>query len=133
MKLFFTFLALSSVSALTLPSSQVQFQQWTEKHGKEYASIEEENARFEIFEKSLKKIEEINNDSTKTWTAGLNKFSDLTWDEFKYYYLMDQGQNCSATNINGPEFIKKLGNEGKIPEHFDWRKFDAVSPVKDQV
>ena len=104
---------------------------WAQQHGKQYDSLVEKELRYEVYKNNMADIDRINADHTLSWSAGPNKFTDMTWDEFKAAYLMQAGQNCSATEINGPEMIQKAGLD-KIPEHFDWRKYDAVSPVKDQ-
>lgn len=117
--------------ALGKDLSRSEFDLWAIEHSKEYESVVEKQLRFEVFKTNMQKIESINADQTLSWTAGPNKFTDMTWNEFKSAYLMSAGQNCSATSVNGPEMIERL-NLKEIPEHFDWRKFDAVSPVKDQ-
>lgn len=104
---------------------------WAQQHGKQYDSAVEKELRYGVYKNNIADIDRINADPTLSWSAGPNKFTDMTWDEFKAVYLMQAGQNCSATEINGPEIIEKAGLD-KIPEHFDWRKYDAVSPVKDQ-
>ena len=104
---------------------------WAQLHGKQYDSLVEKELRYEVYKNNMADIDRINADHTLSWSASPNKFTDMTWDEFKAAYLMQAGQNCSATEINGPEMIQKAGLD-KIPEHFDWRKYDAVSPVKDQ-
>ena len=68
------------------------------------------NERFAIFAENLEKIDGINSQNLG-WNADVNKFSDMTWDEFQHFYLMESGQDCSATNVNGPDFISKDGIE----------------------
>merc|ERR1719384_2631492 len=66
-----------------------------------------------------------------SWTAGVNAYSDLTWDEFKAYFNLDTGldpQHCSATGRNG----KSLPITEPIPDSVDWRKEGKVTPVKNQ-
>ena len=110
---------------------RAEFDMWAQQHGKQYDSLVEKELRYEVYKNNMADIDRINADRSLSWSAGPNKFTDMTWDEFKAAYLMQAGQNCSATEINGPEMIQKAGLD-KIPEHFDWRKYDAVSPVKDQ-
>jgi len=57
----------------------------------------------------------------------LNKFSDMTFEEFQSRYLM-QLQNCSATSG------KHVISNQPLPEHKDWRdEGKYVTPVKNQV
>ena len=83
------------------------FEDWTREHWKSYESQAEEDFRRGIFEKNVDKIEQINKEK-RGWTAGLNKFSDLTWDEFQHFYLMQAGQDCSATSYNSKEHLAKV-------------------------
>lgn len=106
------------------------FEDWTAEHWKSYETAEEEKFRKGVFEENVAKIEQINKEN-RSWTAGLNKFSDLTWDEFQHFYLMQAGQDCSATSYNSKEYLAK-GVEQPMPTSWDWRKDNKVSPVKDQ-
>ena len=61
------------------------------------------------------------------FSEGLNKFSDLTFDEFAARYLMTS-QNCSATSFN------HIMSGNTPPDHKDWRmEGNYVTPVKNQV
>ena len=59
-----------------------QFQTWMEKYEKTYESYKEYNHRLTVFSENLEKIEQINSENLG-WNAGVNKFTDMTWDEFK--------------------------------------------------
>jgi len=56
---------------------------------------------------------------------GLNKFSDMSWEEFQDKYLMDP-QDCSATQGN------HVPSGQAIPPAIDWRQKGVVSDVKNQ-
>jgi len=57
----------------------------------------------------------------------LNKFSDMTFEEFQSRYLM-QLQNCSATSG------KHVISNQPLPEHKDWRdEGKYVTPAQTQV
>jgi len=58
---------------------------------------------------------------------GVNQYSDMTDMEFSKAFLIQEKQNCSATNT----YSKRLSNL-KIPESWDWREYGGVSPVKNQ-
>jgi len=117
------------VTVLGLNQARYDFEAWIKEHKKIYETDAEKESRFMNWQSNVVKVENINR-AELSWTAGLNKFSDLTWDEFKASYLMEAGQNCSATNVDGPAFVEKV--KGKIPHEFDWRHHNGVSPVKDQ-
>uniref|UniRef100_H2Z894 Cathepsin H n=2 Tax=Ciona savignyi TaxID=51511 RepID=H2Z894_CIOSA len=102
------------------------FKSWQAEHSKYYNSQEEEERRFKIFNQKLKEINEFNSKSDRTWTMGLNEYSDLTIQEFASKKLM-LPQKCSATNAG----YLSLGPEP--PAQMNWvEKGNYVTPVKNQ-
>ncbi len=83
--------------------------------------------RKEIFFNTVSSVIAHNSDPERTWTKGLNQYSDMTHEEFSQLYLLQEPQNCSATETNF-----KLSLNHKIPKHRDWRKEGGVSSVKNQ-
>ena len=59
----------------------VEFGAWKLAHGKSYGTIAEEAHRQSIWLASRDRVA-AHNARDSSWTAGLNAFSDLTWDEF---------------------------------------------------
>lgn len=104
-------------------SNPTDFVEYAKAYGKSYSG-DEVYHRQQIFESSLKEIKEINS-RNGTWTAGLNKFSDMTWDEFRSAYLITEPQDCSATGTH-------VKSEGPLPDSVDWRTKNVVTRVKDQ-
>ena len=41
--------------------------------------------RFDTFKRTLAQVQSHNRDASATWKMGINKFSDLTWEEFQEY------------------------------------------------
>ena len=64
------------------------------------------------------------NSEGKSWTAGHNKFSDWSKDEFSSILP------CSQPPSKEPEYT--LIDTSKIKDEIDWRSKGAVTPVKDQ-
>ena len=63
---------------------------------------------MKIFAETLAKIEVHNADLTQTYTLGVNKFSDMTYEELSAFYLVDfqsiEGSNkCERTGFDGVE------------------------------
>jgi hypothetical protein len=56
------------------------------KHGRSYASKHEVNSRFQVFSQNYDMIEEHNNNNMH-FKKTINKFADLTDDEFHELYL----------------------------------------------
>ncbi|XP_077230939.1 pro-cathepsin H-like [Tasmannia lanceolata] len=102
----------------------LKFARFARRYGKRYGSVEEIKQRFGIFVESLELIESTNKNGLP-YTLGVNKFADMSWEEFSFHHL-GAAQNCSATKAT-----HKLTNE-LLPTIKDWRKEGIVSPVKDQ-
>ncbi|CAG9854680.1 unnamed protein product [Phyllotreta striolata] len=124
-----TFIVLAAtilaVSALSLHEQWADFKV---KHGKSYKNIAEETARFEIFQQTLKKIEEHNakyEAGLSSFWMGVTKFSDMTSEEFQ---AMMNKQIASMPKIEGEQHVPFEAE----PEEIDWRKKGAVLEVKDQ-
>jgi len=82
--------------------------------------------RRAIFMDTLREIEDINSQGL-SWTAGVNEWSDLTWEEFRARFLWTAPQKCSATG-NHVMSNRIVGDAPAI----DWRNKGVVTPVKNQ-
>ena len=51
-------------------------------HGKAYGTVEELKLRRSVFTANVARIEQHNSEGHE-WTLAVNRFADLTWDEFK--------------------------------------------------
>ena len=88
--------------------------------------------RFHVFKNNARYIHESNKRTNVTYTLGLNKFADLSNEEFRAMYtqlpqrvLQQQGGGRSAGFI--------YGNVSEpLPALVDWRKKGAVTSIKDQ-
>jgi cathepsin F len=96
-------------------------------YNKQYASDSEMVHRFQIFKQSLKRIEARTKTFPNGATYGINKFSDLTPEEFKSTYLM---KNKITPVLQHKEASDIIANN--IPASIDWRDHGVVTPVKDQ-
>ncbi|KAK4858251.1 hypothetical protein QYF36_013326 [Acer negundo] len=106
------------------------FQRWKEKHGKVYKHAEEAENRFMKFKKNLKYVIEKNARKNTGHVVGLNKFSDMSNEEFKQTYLR-KVKKPVGKGIDGNARRTKVETcEG--PSSLDWRKKGIVTPVKDQ-
>ncbi|KAL5263218.1 hypothetical protein ACHWQZ_G008561 [Mnemiopsis leidyi] len=109
-----------------------QFRSWKLAHGKVYEP-KEELKRLEIFMDNLKYIEDFNARKDRTMTLGLNRFADLTNEEFRKYMTGSFEATASMK-----DWLKKQGTPYTAPDNFtasysvDWRSQGAVTPVKDQ-
>jgi len=116
-----------SFSTSTIDKHWSVFREFQFKFGKGYSNLEELQNRYEIFKENVIKIYNHNNQKNKTFTLEINQFSDLTREEFIYYYVNGlnnyQNNGCSVYTTS-PNII--------LPSEIDWRQKGAVSSVKDQ-
>jgi len=98
---------------------------WKKQHQKNYLTSKEEAKRFLIFQENKIKID-LHNSKNLGWKMALNKYSDLTFEEFKSQYLMES-QHCSATKVGN-----HILSEKTLPNYVNWKDLGRVSPVKDQ-
>jgi C1A family cysteine protease len=109
-----------------------KFGSWKEKHGKVYASQEEESSRFENFKRKLDSIE-WRNSLGRSFTVGLNKWSDLTSEEWSARMFPRKHSGKPKTRLSDhakTTFVPRA--DATIPRSWDWRDHKAVSYVKDQ-
>ena len=99
-----------------------QFISHNQKYNKRHATKEDMEYRYAVYVKNMKKIEE-HNAQKKSFTMAENKFSDLTFEEFKSKYL---SAHILHNNM-------KYYNEGEMDKgHKDWKEEGKVSAVKNQ-
>ena len=60
-----------------------EFLAYCAKYGKSYATKEEYELRKQIYEESMIKVTMNNQRNDVTYSLGLNRFSDMTHDEYK--------------------------------------------------
>ncbi|EMS58916.1 Fruit bromelain [Triticum urartu] len=60
---------------------------WMAKFGRAYADAEEKLSRQEVFAANAQHVDAVNRAGDRTYTLGLNQFSDLTDDEFLEMHL----------------------------------------------
>lgn len=111
-----------------------KFVDWTIQHDKQYLDGAEFNHRFGIFAQWNDFIEQ-HNMQKQNYTLAHNQFSDLSHEEFvdtylgynsysDYKYL--RGQTAKNFHI-GTEYAYEF-----LPDNWDWRSHNAVTPVKQQ-
>lgn len=140
--LLFTTFVLSSALDMSIVSNNVvygenstgrtdgelraMYEAWLVKHGKACNGLGEKEKRFDIFKDNLRFIDEHNTQNL-SFKLGLNRFADLTNEEYRSKYL---GTKISGKKRISQRYAPRLGDD--LPESVDWRKKGAVVGVKDQ-
>ncbi|KAK6640312.1 hypothetical protein RUM44_011998 [Polyplax serrata] len=101
------------------------FDRFIAEHNKVYATKEEYKKKFRIFRANLKKIELLRETEQGTAQYGITKFADMTTKEFKQHLGFVKPQN----EIIWP---KAEIPDVELPNEFDWRDKNVVTPVKNQ-
>ncbi|XP_048132363.1 low-temperature-induced cysteine proteinase-like isoform X2 [Rhodamnia argentea] len=152
--LFFASLACLSLSHTSLPSEcsivghgqspkdavsdeQVAelFQRWKARHKKVYEHAAEAEKRLENFKRNLRYVIERSRKG-KRHGVGLNKFADLSNEEFKQLYLSKVKKSVNQKWRAKRESLRRNKRKGvescEAPSSLDWRNYGIVTGVKDQ-
>jgi len=105
------------------------FTQWKHKYEKEYETIAEEIARFNIWKDNLEKVMEHNaryDLGLETFYLGMNIFADMRGDEFVAQ------RNGYKAPLRAPVEDATPVDTPSLPSSVDWRDQGWVTPIKDQ-
>ncbi|XBI51950.1 hypothetical protein VPH35_034400 [Triticum aestivum] len=127
-------LALAFVSVVAargeaLPAAR--HERWMAKYGRVYADAAEKLRRREVFAANARHIDAVNRAGNRTYTLGLNQFSDLTNEEFAETHLgyrHQPGGLAPAAAVN----VSMAQLQSTLPDSVGWRARGAVTPVKYQ-
>ncbi|WJX90036.1 cathepsin L [Trifolium repens] len=104
------------------------FAKWMVEHDRNYSTMSEMIKRKKIFKKFFLYIKKSNSQGNNTYRLAINKFADMIEEDMPNCLLEDPkdflafDQKIVSFNIS----------EENLPDSFDWREHDAVSPVRDQ-
>jgi len=116
------------------PELTKHFNEWMLQHGKSYSGSEYIR-RLGVFNDNLEKIDQLN-DGAKYTKFGVNKFTDLSPQEFDTFYKMPKvpaaqvATSCLANGVSAPQY--SADEIAAVPDSWDWRTKNVVTPVKDQ-
>lgn len=119
---------------LTTDSSILeQFETFLKKYEKKYKSEENVERRFRIFRANLKKIQALNKFEQGSAVYGVTQFADYTKNEFlKFFTGLKKPSHwpplTNKVNVNS----KAARFNHSLPRDFDWRNYNAVTPIKNQ-
>lgn len=137
-------LLLVVVSAATTTYRDVLNEEWNEfkeAHNKSYKDKTEDNYRFKVFMENKLKIARHNRrqaNGLHSFTLGLNKYADMTPQEFKRVLNgFKPSLKMRSNDIVHPAVVVETSellsdDDEEIPRHIDWRQHGFVTPIKDQ-
>ena len=114
----------ASTTNVASSDNEIAFNQWMMKYGKTYGNQSDKSYRLAVFSENMSKVEEHSYNTHATYKLGLNKFADLTSEEFSKQYLGYKKQ--SKVNMAQRE------SADNAPKSKDWTNTGAVTAVKDQ-
>lgn len=103
---------------------EVSFQAFVAKHHKTYGTKEEYAYRLGVFAQNYHAIMAHNMHGKSKYTMGVNKFADLTTEEYKHMLGF-------IPSTRRPNKMPKVFGNVSTPDSVDWRD-TAVTPVKNQ-
>lgn len=119
-----SFLAIASIVLADEITIKELFKKWMSEHSKSYSTDLEMSYRYSVFSQNYATIVE-RNALGRSFKLGLNKFADLTNEEF-----------ISRRIVNKPRQKNKVYRDIEIdhvlPDTIDWVEKGAVTPVKNQ-
>jgi len=112
---------------LTFALSEYEYQSaftfWMQTHQKTYHH-DEFLTKYRVFKANTDFIQR-HNAANKTFTVAMNKFGDLTSEEFAAFYL--------GTRVTVSDFAaSRLSQPQALPDQWDWRTKGAVTAIKNQ-
>merc|ERR1712158_171397 len=120
---------MGAVAATQAINYDAEWELFKLKYERNYLSTPEHDNRKNVFISNLKLIQKHNAEHAlglHTFALGVNKFADLTSEEFVSTY---NGYQAEAFKGLPKANIESIGDE---PESVDWRDDGYVTPIKDQ-
>ncbi|KAJ6832310.1 oryzain alpha chain-like [Iris pallida] len=110
------------------------YEEWLGRHRRSYNALGEKDRRLEIFRDNLRFVDDHNaaaDAGEHSFRLGMNKFADLTNEEYRSRHLgVNRGGRRKRNGLGSDRYRVAAGEE--LPDSVDWRKEGAVAPVKDQ-
>lgn len=130
--LLFSFISsVFSSSNLSENEYQVRFLDFVKKYEKSYEP-HEIDYRYNVFKMNVDKIMDHNNNNL-SWRMDINKFADLTSDEFSDIYKTGLKMETRERSLKGTERpVFYFDSTKELPSEVDWVAKGAVTAVKDQ-
>ncbi|KAL3377141.1 hypothetical protein AABB24_003513 [Solanum stoloniferum] len=107
-------------------------EKWMARHERAYKDEIEKEHRFKTFKKNVKFIESFNKNGTQRYKLAVNKYADLTTEEFTASYMGLDTSLLSQQESTATTTSFKYGSVTEVPYSMDWRNSGSVTEIKDQ-
>jgi C1A family cysteine protease len=124
-----TGLLAATLAFFNATSTTPSFSQWVVTYNRSYSSLAELAYRREVYETNLMRIEAHNALPNQTWTMAVNKFADLTAEEFRSRFV---GRMSNGPYRGIHTNFSMMLRGAALPTSVDWTTKGAVTPVKNQ-
>ena len=113
------------------------FKDWKGRNHRSYDdnnSLDEDLKRFSIFRNNYNYVRAHNEGKRSSYRLGLNKFADLTNEEYNAMYLMGPKRKEFTSLSSSSKYHIPFNFERNsfTPSSVDWRQNGSVTPPKDQ-
>ncbi|CAA9988177.1 knowpain-2 [Plasmodium knowlesi strain H] len=116
------------------------FYLFIKEHGKKYQTPDEMQQRYLSFVENLAKINAHNNKENVSYKKGMNRFGDMSFEEFEKKYLTLKTFDFKSNGLKSTQLISyddvinryKPKDDKFDHTKYDWRLHRGVTPVKDQ-
>lgn len=99
------------------------------EHDKSYETYEVLKEKFQVFISNHFTVQSLNKIHSGDTQFALNKFADISPEEFEENILM---RSKMIKSERPKKIFEPIENLCDLPESFDWRNNGTVTPVKDQ-
>jgi len=117
------------VSSRNVDLEEKKFGAFMAQYEKSYETDEEYQYRLGVFKQNMQKIKLLQQYEEGTAQYGVTRFADLTEEEYSKHYL---GLRPDLRRKHKSVKQAEIPNIPTLPEEFDWRHYNAVTPVKNQ-
>jgi len=134
-KLIALIFSLVNASSVVGTVEREYFEDFRVRFNKQYHSVVETEHRFTVFASNLYTMLTHNSNVDRTFSMGINQFTDLTGEEFKSLYTgyIKQPVVMGGSFGRGGTDCELFTNNSDVSnESVDWVSQGAVTPVKDQ-